>query len=403
VDLPLLHGLTAFIISYALLVAASSRGAKAFYSILVMVVSFIILATTPRVIESSVIAFFSWNDIRAIAILYFSLMTAGILKEVGVLDRLLKGASKGGCRFGGIAVPSLVGLLPMPGGALVSAIIVRDRYLKELKLDKETSVYLNFWFRHIWVPVWPLFQALIISAAVLGIKEGSIIRITWPAGISSLIAGVLVALVLLRGKTCHLNKNASLLDLLYGLWPFILIATLVIFLNIDMVISIIITLILVAFYYKPSMEKLRKAILFASTPTIIGVVALSLIFKEVLVRTSAPTDLLHLAESSGLNPYIVSYLVTFIAGIAAGGEAFFAATAIPLLLPLIEPSKGLISAPTLLAAFTGGYMGVMVSPVHLCLALTVEYFQARLSKSILLSSIAAFITTIIVMAYIFLL
>ena len=400
--LPLLHGLTAFVVAYALLVIASSRGAKAFYSILVMVISFAFLAGTTEIVKNATFAFFSWNDVRAIIILYLSLLIAGILKEVGVLDRLLRGASKGGCRFGGLAVPSLVGLLPMPGGALVSAMIVKDRYLKEMRLDKETAVYLNFWFRHIWVPVWPLFQSLIITAAVLSVKEGTIIRITWPASIAAIIAGVIVAYFLLKDKNCFKEeKDGSWIDLLYGLWPFILIATLVILINMDMITSLSITLLLAVIYYKPTKKMIENAVEFASRPTILGVLILSLFFKELLVRTSAPGDLLHLATSSGLNTYIVAYIVTFIAGLAAGGENFFAATAIPLLLPFIMPSHNLISAPVLLAAFTGGYMGVMVSPVHLCLALTVEYFEAKMSKSLLLSFITVLITTIIVMAYIF--
>ncbi len=399
---PLLHGLTAFIVSYALLVIASSRGVKAFYSILIMVTAFAILAGTPGVIKQSTIAFFAWRNVRAIIVLYLSLLTAGLLKEVGVLDRLLKGVSRGGCRFGGLAVPSLVGLLPMPGGALVSAIIVKDRYLKELGLGRDEAVYLNYWFRHIWVPVWPLFQSLILTAAILGVTEGLVIRYTWPASIASIVAGVVVAWFLLRGRKCRgVVNDGSWSDLAYGLWPFILIAILVMFLDVNMIISLTITLVLAALYYRPNWKNFENAVEFASRPTILGVLILSLFFKELLVRTSAPQDLLHLATTSGLHIYIVAYLVTFIAGLAAGGENFFAATAIPLLLPFIEPSTGVIAGSVLLAAYTGGYLGVMMSPVHLCLALTVEYFKARMSRSLLYSFVTVAIASILVFAYLF--
>jgi integral membrane protein (TIGR00529 family) len=399
---PLLHGLTAFIVAYTLLVIASSRGVKAFYSILIMVVAFAVLAGTPGVIGQSTIAFFSWRNVRAIIVLYLSLLTAGLLKEVGVLDRLLKGVSRGGCRFGGLAVPSLVGLLPMPGGALVSAIIVKDRYLKELRLGREEAVYLNYWFRHIWVPVWPLFQSLILTAAILGVTEGQVIRYTWPASIASIIAGIIVAWLLLKGKECKGGINSgSWSDLAYGLWPFILIAILVMLLDISMIASLTMTLILASLYYRPSKKNFENAVEFASRPTILGVLILSLFFKELLVRTSAPEDLLHLATTSGLHVYLIAYLVTFIAGLAAGGENFFAATAIPLLLPFIEPSTGAIAGSVLLAAYTGGYLGVMMSPVHLCLALTVEYFKARMSKSLLYTFATVLIASLLVFTYLF--
>ena len=55
----------------------------------------------------------------------------------------------------------------------------------------------------------------------------------------------------------------------------------------------------------------------------------------------------------------------------------------------------------MLAAYTGGYLGVMMSPVHLCLALTVEYFKARMSRSLLYSFVTVAIASILVFAYLF--
>ncbi len=399
---PLLHGLEAFILSYLLLVIASSRGLKAFQSILVMVAAFIVLGTTPGIIKDATIGFFSWRNTRAVIVLYLSLSTAGLLKEVGVLDRLLKGVSRGGCRFGGLAVPSIVGLLPMPGGALVSAVIVRDRYLKELGLSRNEAVYLNYWFRHVWVPVWPLFQSLIITAAILGVKEGNIVKSTWPASLASIAAGIVVAYFILRGRKCGAANSGSLGDLAYGMWPFILIALLVLILDMDMIYSLLITLLVAVLYYKPSRKMIENAVEFASRPTILGVLILSLFFKELLTRTSAPHDLLGLAAESGLSIYVVAYIVPFIAGLAAGGENFFAATAIPLLLPFIEPGSGMIRGDVLLAAYTGGFLGVMMSPVHLCLALTVEYFQASMGKSLLYTLATVSIATLLVFSYIYL-
>jgi hypothetical protein len=49
----------------------------------------------------------------------------------------------------------------------------------------------------------------------------------------------------------------------------------------------------------------------------------------------------------------------------------------------------------MLLAFAGGFMGVMASPVHLCLVLTKEYFGASLGKTLTLLILPIVITSCI--------
>ena len=52
--------------------------------------------------------------------------------------------------------------------------------------------------------------------------------------------------------------------------------------------------------------------------------------------------------------------------------------AVPLLLPYITGATG-VNGPALLLAYTSGMMGILVSPLHLCLILSSEYFKANLA------------------------
>ncbi|RLE06625.1 MAG: hypothetical protein DRJ06_07420, partial [Candidatus Aminicenantes bacterium] len=52
--------------------------------------------------------------------------------------------------------PALIGLLPMLGGALVSAPIVEEASRK-WSLSPAWKTFYNYWFRHIWEYCWPLY------------------------------------------------------------------------------------------------------------------------------------------------------------------------------------------------------------------------------------------------------
>jgi hypothetical protein len=101
-----------------------------------------------------------------------------------------------------------------------------------------------------------------------------------------------------------------------------------------------------------------------------------------------------LLDSSGLIPLagrelsigqvpielIIAFL-PFLAGLVTGIAIGFAGVAFPIVVGFI--SAGEISMQPMAAlvlAFSMGYVGMMLSPVHLCFLLTVEYFSASFLK-----------------------
>jgi hypothetical protein len=66
-------------------------------------------------------------------------------------------------------IAAAIGLLPMPSGAYISAVVVDPLYDKK-GLKSYQKTFLNYWMRHIWIPVWSLFQGVLITAAVLGVS-----------------------------------------------------------------------------------------------------------------------------------------------------------------------------------------------------------------------------------------
>ena len=83
-----------------------------------------------------------------IAILLFS----NLLKETGRIDRILHGFRHllGDIRAVVALLPAIIGLMPIAGGALVSAPMVVPG-CDELNLSPERwRTFINYWFRHVW-------------------------------------------------------------------------------------------------------------------------------------------------------------------------------------------------------------------------------------------------------------
>ena len=389
--------LQGFAAAYVALVAALLAGLGAVESIALLIASYTVLTWSWHELADSLAAIAtSWNDLRVFVFIFESILLAGLLKEKKVLDKLVNSMGVLGCRFSFAAVPAVVGLLPMPGGALVSAIAMRKRYLEEARLSPEAAAYLNYWFRHVWVPSWPLFQSAVITATIFAVDPVELVRHTWPASIAAIAAGSLIAYTITRHTSC-LRSRARIQDLVASISPFLAIAILVFGLGIPLLWSLTLVLAAATAVLRPSRKEFMAALKLAAKPRIHAVLLEALVFKNLLLATNAPGELLGALMDRGLPIEAIVYLLPFIVGLSAGGENFFAAAAMPLLASAIA-SSGAIDWRLMLIAYTGGYMGVMASPVHLCLVLTVEYYRAKLGKTLayILASIA--ITTILLAA-----
>jgi hypothetical protein len=84
--------------------------------------------------------------------------------------------------------------------------------------------------------------------------------------------------------------------------------------------------------------------------------------------------------ASGIPLAAVVALLPLLAGFVTGVAAGFAGVAFPIVVGLMEASGGALTPlATLALAFGFGYAGMMLSPVHLCLILTRNYFSARMA------------------------
>lgn len=373
----LLGPLAAFVVTICVLVALVSKGLNIAISLTIATLLFGLLAMRPSEAASHAIrGLTSLATAKLVATFVLAFYLSKLMGEVGVLDKITRGIAGLSERFAAISVPSIIGLIPMPGGALVSAMMLRDLYMERLGLKRETATFLNYWFRHIWISVWPMHQTLIMTAYVLGLSVWKVIANLYPACAVAIAGGLPLAVATLRLHGGSRSCGFRIQDVREGLWPFALMAILVIFFRLDIITALLIAAAAVALAYRPPRSAHASALRFAFSPRILSAVIVVMVFRELILASGAPRELYTFVSAAGIPEPLVLFLVPLAVGLALASEYVVVAISFPLLLDMIMPG-GVLDHRPLFLAFLGGYLRLYLFPAHLCLVLTIEYFRSK--------------------------
>jgi integral membrane protein (TIGR00529 family) len=299
-----------------------------------------------------------------------------LLSSIGYLTRMVR-ALRAYISPRAVAriAPALIGLLPMPGGAMVSAPIIEE-LAKGDKLSAEIKTASNFWWRHIWEPVWPLYQSVILAAAILDITVWRVAFITFPITIASILSGLLLmSLPLSRKRVPGHGVWLFLREIFFSLWPVFYIVLLGVIFKIDLVISVFSVFVIFLAgritSFKMIYKSFRKGfsldifILFFAALTLMKIIASG----QSAIRMSAAL------QAWGIPADLVVFSLPFLVGLLTGLTSAYVGVGFPIVSSMFALSGGLTSG--VLLAYGGGLMGIMASPVHLCLVLTKNYFNAE--------------------------
>ena len=309
-------------------------------------------------------------------------------------------------RFGGkhmqavslVLIPAAIGLVPMPGGALFSAPLV-GRTAENSGNSPEWKAAVNYWFRHILEYWWPLYPVVIVTLSIFTLQTWKFMLLQIPFTFVSLGAGYFF---LFRNKTFSINIETSqekhLPSIVQVLLPIVVIVLAALLLPglfqklfpalnpaswklLAMLTGLFVSLGIIWNNRANSSRKMFSD--FASKKTMNVFITLTgVMIFESLLGTSGLIPLAGHELSHGNVPIalIIAFL-PFLAGLVTGIAIGFAGTAFPIVVGFI--SAGEISIQPMAAlvlAFSMGYAGMMLSPVHLCFLLTVDYFNASFIK-----------------------
>lgn len=309
-----------------------------------------------------------------------------LLRQTGGLEAMVEGlqALVPNGRIVIAALPALVGLLPMVGGAMFSAPLV-DAVGERLGVDGTRKTFVNYWFRHLWEPVFPFYPSVLLAAAILNLTTAQLARATWPLTAAALLGGLLFGLLRLprRGnddppQPSHLHNLGVLAT---GIWPILLVILLSSLLPVDERARLLIGLsVVIALTMAVRRVPLRSlgTILRRRIPWKTVVVIFSaLLFRHVLdsggVILATSNALIALRVPIPLVAFAVPFVVSLLTGVIAAAYSI----GFPVVLPLILAGGDRITSGWVAWVMAGGYLGLLCSPMHLCLVLTRVYFKAE--------------------------
>jgi len=282
--------------------------------------------------------------------------------------------------------PAIIGFLPMPGGALLSAPLV-DVSTAKMKLKPAFNAFLNFWFRHDWELIWPLYAGLLLFQAMSRIPMRRIILFQLPFSILHIVMGLIVSFVYFRRhnipRDIGSQKNglqATARDFLAGTWP-ILAVILLFFVKAPPLLplplhwALLLVAAVLSVWKKVSLKEIVSIVFAKTTLRSLLVIAAVIVFQR-LIEVSAAFDVLKTMNISLGMAVLFIFLVSFTVAFLTGVNTAYIAIAFPVLLPLIQHLPNYFYLA--LYIYIIGYAGILVSPLHLCLVLTNEYFEAPL-------------------------
>ena len=326
----------------------------------------------------------SFITIELMLILYLIGLLESVMRKAGVFDSMI--ASAGHLlrdpRKVAVFFPVLLGVLPSAGGARFSAPMVGE-VLKGSYMKPSKKAFANYWFRHIWEPVLPLYPGLLLASALTGVAISSFVACQWPIALFMLLTGWFVSFHKVP-KPVYMPRDEKaeghhLLNLLEGTLPVLFIAAAVLLNNRLFIPALIAVITVIIAIYRIEAKLLPGLLKKALSVEILLLIFGVMYFKNMLEISGAISELNFYFSFAKISPLLIVFALPFIAGLLTGVVQAYVVITIPLIMPFLS-AGGILNIPMISFAFISGYAGVLLSPVHLCYVLSCGYFEVEITE-----------------------
>jgi len=385
------------VLSFIILAIIVLRKGPIFLAILsaaftVIVLNLIFYGTFP--IDTILIrAYLDYKNLRTLAIILFMLTMTGVIASTK-LNKILEESARetfSDRRHVVVLIPSIIGLIPMPAGALVSAILVKNT-LNPKNTAPEILTASNYWFRHVWEYFWIFYQAIIYEQVLVGLSLTKIMLLQAPFALT----GILLGIFYFYPKLKEFKRNATKGDIrnfvkiIYSGWPIFLTVFVVLILTIigpiislkisspDILVASLPFIIIAAIViHKPEKKVLKESLKKSLKPSLIAAIVAAFFYRATIEAYNIAEGFTTYLSSIGFPITSLIAILPFAIGLLTGISFAYVTVAFPILLPVI------LKAPAMYAplAYAFGHFGMMLSPAHFCLIFSNEYFESQLKKT----------------------
>ena len=282
-------------------------------------------------------------------------------------------------------MPAFLGLLPSVGGARFSAPIV-ETACQDMDIDRNSKAAVNFWFRHICEFASPIIPGMILGCAIAHIGVADlVVHLFWMA-IVAFAAGWFVMIRPLRFEEKRVTeamtpelRRTSIINVVLAIAPVLVNVVLMMAFNLSAAVAmglVILGLIPVLVLMKrpvPVKDVFVGAFDLKLTLNIICI----LYFIQLLDTTGVLRQIIQAFEGSSLPIPVVIAATSLIIGILTGMSQGHVAIVMPIVAGLMPGSIELAGV-----AMVFGVAGQMITPTHVCLMITIDYFKSDFFKTL---------------------
>ena len=400
----LLNPLLVFVVSIILFLVLIYRKVGLGFSLTAS--AFLMSFLSLGIFETGTILLETCTDTTTLSLVFasfFIILLSILYKETGLVDDLTKSLS-GFIKNSKIIVsllPAIIGLMPVAGGALMSAPMV-DAEADKLGLDGSKKTFINIWFRHVIIPVYPVTSFIILTAALTQTSMDALIARQGLVVIVMIAVGYIIGLRKTndpkKGNTkTETNTKANIKLLLYSFLPIIVTVVITTALNVDISIATLVGVITILFITKKKTAVLGKTLKNKAVWEVTLAAFGAMFLKNVTIASGASEILGSTLASTNMDEIIMLSIVPAVLAFLIGSTSGAIAISVPILaetVAFVPKSASLL--------YISAYLGYMIAPTHLCLVFTTQYFKSSLNRNFkylvpatIVSMIAALITYLI--------
>ncbi len=306
-------------------------------------------------------------------------MIGGILKVSGRLEDIINNLRIGKRPFLG-ATPAFIGLLPIPGGALFSAPLI-DKAGEGLAGHIKAGI--NVWFRHVIYFIYPISYAIIVAADAAKLSVFRIIAFQTPFFIFTIALGYFFLLRKDKGKM----KYDSDIDINSLIPPMAVLLTAPVVWavlsygvgiaehleNVFVMIAVSLSLILAIILIEDSKKDTLKEAAEEMKPWNFMILVFALYFFINIFHSSGIEGMIAALKVPGP---VLLVVIGFLLGFGTGRIIVPAS----ILAPIYIATAGSFSLWAFQAMYVSIFAGYIVTPVHPCISISLEYFDGNMSK-----------------------
>ena len=358
----------------------------------------------------------AWDRLSSVSNLFLMLIVFQVIwlssqmSVSGVMEDLVAAVRARLSQRGAMAVlPAVIGFLPMPGGALFSAPLV-DSCDVHGSVAPQLKAQTNHWFRHVWEYWWPLYPGVLLAVDITRLEVWQFMLLGIPLSLGAIAAGY-VFLLRRIGRENREPGAGTAAENAPGFFSAVLpiLAVIVCYalarlgyaglkrafpdiwaMNayVPMSIGLFCAMLVLQVERPLSGRQWREVILSRQALNMALIVAAVRVYGAFVEAKLPDGEILAAkmrAEMAdwGIPLIAIVMIVPLVSGLATGLSIGFVGASFPIVLNLLgqNPSLGEVLSTTVLA-YGFGYMGMLLSPMHICLIVTSEHFGTRVMHNV---------------------